>query len=129
MQEILLSAVHKQKCSEDSVDCVHSVYGDKFCKSRLKDQLCLLPMMATNSGHSLPNMTMADFIRFIQPLSAAEHHFLSTVVTLTKLMLLAPATNLVCESTFSSLKRLKIYLRSTMGDGTLFHLMIPRVPN
>ena len=28
MQEILLSAVHKQECSEDTVDCVHSFYGD-----------------------------------------------------------------------------------------------------
>ena len=39
MQEILLSAVHKQECSEDTVNCVHSFYGDDFCKARLKDRL------------------------------------------------------------------------------------------
>ena len=127
MQEILLSVVHKQECSEDTVDCVHSFYGDEFCKVRLKDQLRLLPTMATDHGYNLPSKTIADFIRFIQSLSAAERHFLSEVATLTKIMLLAPATNAVCEHSFSSLKRLKAYLRSTMGDNRLFHLMVLHV--
>ena len=106
MQEILLSAVHKQECSEDAVDYIHSFYRDDFCKALLKDQLRLLPTMATDHDYNLPNMTIADLIRFIQSLSAAERHFLSEVAILTKLMLLAPATNAVCESSFSSLKRL-----------------------
>ena len=72
-------------------------------------------------------MTIADFIRFIQPLSAAERDFLSEVSTLAKLMLLAPATNAVCERPFSSLKRLKIYLRSTLEDHRLFHLIVLHV--
>ena len=55
-------------------------------------------------------MTITDFIRFIQSLSASERHFLSEVATLTKLMLLEPATNAVCERSFPSLKRLKTYL-------------------
>ena len=37
----LLSAVHKQECLEDATNCVHSFYGDDFCKARLKDQLRL----------------------------------------------------------------------------------------
>ena len=109
MQEFLLFAIHKQECSEDAVNCAHSFYGDDFCKTRLKDQLLLLPTMATDHGYNLPNMTIADFIRFIQSLCAAERQFLSKVATLTKLTLLAPATNAVCERSFSSLKRLKTY--------------------
>ena len=31
MQKILLSAVHKQECSEDVLNCIHSFYGDDFC--------------------------------------------------------------------------------------------------
>ena len=127
MQEILFSANHKQKCSEDAVDCVHSFYGDNFCKARLKDQLCLLPTMATDHGYNLPNMTITDFIRFVQSLSAAERHFLSEFATLTKLMLLASATNAVCERSFSSLKGLKTYVRSTMRDDKLFHLIVLHV--
>ena len=109
MQEFLLFAIHKQECSEDAVNCAHSFYGDDFCKARLKDQLLLLPTMATDHGYNLPNMTIADFIRFIQSLCAGERQFLSKVATLTKLTLLAPATNAVCERSFSSLKRLKTY--------------------
>ena len=83
--------------------------------------------MATDHGYNLPNMTIADFIRFIQSLSAAKRHFLSEVATVTKLMLLAPVTNVVCEHSFYSLKRLKRYLRSTMGDDRLFHFMVLHV--
>ena len=79
--------------------------------------------MAKDHGYNLPNMIIADFNRFTKSLSAAERHFLSQVATLTKLMLLAPATSAVCESSFSSLKRLKTYLRSTMRDDRLFQLM------
>ena len=86
MPEILLSAVHKQECSEEAVNCVHTIYGADFCKAQLKDQLRLLPTMATDHGYNLPNMTIADTIRFIQSLSAAERHFLSQVTTLTKLI-------------------------------------------
>ena len=38
MLEILLSVVRKQICSEDCLNCVHSFYGDNFCKARLKDR-------------------------------------------------------------------------------------------
>ena len=40
--------------------------------------------MATDHGYNLPNMTIADFIRFTQSLSAANYHFLSEVAALTK---------------------------------------------
>ena len=72
-------------------------------------------------------MTITDFIRFIQSLSASERHFLSEVATLTKLMLLEPATNAVCERSFPSLKRLKTYLWPTMGDDRLLHVMVLHV--
>ena len=48
---------------------------------------------------------------------------MKTVATLTKLMLLTPATNAVCERSCSSLIRLNTYLRSTMGGEKLFYLM------
>ena len=52
---------------------------------------------------------------------------MKTVATLTKLMQLTPATNAVCERSFGSLKRLKTYLRSAMGDDRLFPLMVLHV--
>ena len=39
-------------------------------------------------------------------------------------MLVMPATNAVSERSFSALKRVKTYLRSTTGEGRLNHLML-----
>ena len=40
-----------------------------------------------------------------------------------------PATNGVSERSFSALKRVKTYLRSTTGDSTLNHLMMLHIHN
>ena len=53
--------------------------------------------------------------------------FYSEVSKLLKLILFLPATNCESERAFSALKRLKIYLRSTMGQERLNHLMILHV--
>ena len=42
-------------------------------------------------------------------------------------MLVMPATNVVSERSFSALKRVKTYLRSTTGEGRLNHLMLLQV--
>ena len=43
---------------------------------------------------------------------------------LVRLILVIPATNAVSERSFSSMKRLKSYLRSTMNQSRLNHVMI-----
>ena len=50
--------------------------------------------------------------------------FYSEVSKLLKLILFLPATNCENERAFSALKRLKTYLRSTMGQERLNHLMM-----
>ena len=53
---------------------------------------------------------------------------LSENSTLGKLLLVMPATNAVSElGSFSALKRVKTYLRSTTGDSRLNHLMMLHV--
>ena len=49
---------------------------------------------------------------------------MSEICTLGKLMLVMPATNAVSERSFSALKRVKTYLRSTTGEGRLNHLVL-----
>ena len=48
----------------------------------------------------------------------------SEIVTLMKLILVMQATNATSERTFSALRRVKTYLRSTMPQERLNHLMI-----
>ena len=57
----------------------------------------------------------------------ARKLLLSEICTLAKLMLVMPATNVVSERSFSALKRVKTYLRSTTGEGRLNHLMLLQV--
>ena len=60
----------------------------------------------------------------MRTLSPSEREFLCEVIKVVKLILLAPATNAVSEHLFSTLKRLKTCLRSTMGDKRLQNLML-----
>ena len=60
-------------------------------------------------------------------MSAARKILLSEVVKAVKLLLVMPATNAISERSFSALKRVKTYLRSTMKDNRLNHLMILHV--
>ena len=49
---------------------------------------------------------------------------MSTACKLLQLLLVMPATNAMSERTFSALKRIKTYLRRTMMQARLNHLMI-----
>ena len=49
--------------------------------------------------------------------------FLSAIVKLVVLILVAPATNATSERSFSALQRVKTYLRTTMTQPCLNHLM------
>ena len=60
-------------------------------------------------------------------LSIAQRRIICEVVKLLKLILLAPATNAEIERIFSALKRVKTYLRSTMGEKRLGGLMVLHV--
>ena len=66
---------------------------------------------------------IADLLDFFQSLKNARKLLLSEICTLGKLMLVMLATNAVSERSFSALKRLKTYLRSTTGGGRLCFCM------
>ena len=60
-------------------------------------------------------------------LDGPRRKVLSEISTLEKLLLVMPATNAVSERSFSALKRVKTYLRSTTGDSRLNYLMLLHV--
>ena len=67
---------------------------------------------------------MADVIKYIQTLSAPKRDFFCEIVKVTKLLLTMPATNAESERSFSALRRVKTWLRSTMTQQRLNHVMI-----
>jgi len=62
-------------------------------------------------------------IAFLQELSLRARTYFSEVVKVVKLILVMPATNAVSERSFSTMRLIEIYLRSTMRQDRLNHLM------
>ncbi len=60
-------------------------------------------------------------------MSAAERILFSHIVKVVSLLLLVPATNAISEHSFSAMRRIKNYLRSTMHQARLNALMIMNV--
>ena len=57
-------------------------------------------------------------------LRITEKNLFSEIIVLGKPLLLAPATNTICERSCSSLRRIKTYLRSTITQSRLSHCMM-----
>ena len=66
-----------------------------------------------------------SFIKsYFTSLSPAQRSLLSEICTVYKLILVMPATNAVSERSFSGLRRVKDYCRSTMSQCRLNNLMV-----
>lgn len=71
--------------------------------------------------------TIFDIRDYCKSLSAAQRNLLSQVCRAVQLILVMPATNATSERSFSALRRVKSYLRSTMGQQRLNNLMVLHV--
>jgi hypothetical protein len=56
--------------------------------------------------------------------TAGAQTLLDAVWRLTKLLLVVPATSATAERSFSALRRLKTYIRSTIGQPRLNHMLV-----
>ena len=64
-----------------------------------------------------------DVVTYLRSLNK-NSTFLSEVVKVVVLILVAPATNATSQRSFSALRRVKTYLRTTMTQPRLNHLML-----
>ena len=74
-----------------------------------------------------PIIDAKELVKFLQGLTAAQRRLMPQVVILAKLLLIMSPTNTVSEWSFSTLKRVKTYLRATTKEKRLNHLMILHV--
>ncbi|XP_065182307.1 uncharacterized protein LOC135813016 [Sycon ciliatum] len=68
--------------------------------------------------------SLKDCIHYLRSLSADARKFYSEVVCVVQLLLVMPATNAVSERSFSTMRRIKTYLRSTMRQDRLNYTMV-----
>ena len=103
MQEILLKSFKSQQC-ENELNILAVEYAEDIDLTSLRGQLKLLPGIAERHRFITKDMNILDIIHFMQSLNSSESEFLSQVVVLVKLVLLAPAANAISERSFSALK-------------------------
>ena len=101
---------------------VAEFYGQDFNKDQLKLQLETLSANLPSSVHDLPSIIM-----HFKSFSKAQRSLLSQVCTLLSLILVMPATNAVSECSFSALRRISTFLRTTMTQNRLNSIMVLHV--
>ena len=123
LQDPLLKAV-TGKQFEKELSQEASFYANDINQFQLEAELPLLAPTARAMGFDIDNFNVHDLVKMFEQLEAPRKSALSEVVLLAKILLVMPATNAVSERPFSSLKRIKTYLRSTTSNNRLNHLMI-----
>ena len=63
----------------------------------------------------------------LQKLDYSRNVAMSKVIKVAKILLVMPATSAISERSFSAMKRVKTYLRSTKTDSRMNHLMVLHV--
>ena len=120
LEELLLKAVQK-KDLEDCLTTVTSFYQSDFDPAQLRLHLSIL---ASNFPDKNASVSVMDIKKYIQSLSSTERELIAQVSTLLQLFLVMPSTNAVSERSFSALRRVKTYLRSSMTQERLNHLLL-----
>ena len=112
VEDLVLNACHV--CRYDTeLSNVCDFYMDDISKMQLQAQLPLLQALfdeAKNKSEFLIN----DIIMPLSQLSSAQRLGFSNVWILMKTLLVMPATNASSKRSFSGLRRIKAYLRTTM---------------
>lgn len=90
----------------------------------LESQLKVLTTLYNEKTESSDHPSIRSLKEVLQSLSPAQRGIVSMVCKAFQLLLVIPATNSTSERSFSALRRIKSYLRSTMTQARLNHLMV-----
>ena len=122
LETLLVNAANNEKFDEE-FKFVVDFYKDDFDADQLRMQLDIL---SANFPHESVH-NLHDVMPYLKEISPVQRSLMSEVCKLASLILVMPATNAVSERSFSALRRLKSYLRSTMTQVRLNNLMLLHV--
>ena len=120
LQELLFKAA-KGEPYQSELDFVRTFYKGDF-SHLLETQLHTFALLFSGK-----KSTLQEIIDHLRGLSPSQQELLSEVYKLLKLILVLPATNAISERSFSALRRVKTYLKSTINQSRLNHLMLLHV--
>ena len=118
-QNVLEKSVQGKDCEED-INFVTEFYGNDFDSYNLRVQLNLMSTVLPNSDGSNMHMLLQKVKRF----TTSQKSLINEVMKLVQLILVLPSTNTMSERSFSALRRLKNYLRSSMSQQRLNHVAL-----
>ena len=113
-----------RKPFEKNLDDVVDFYRDDLDKFQLETQLNLLPVQF---GRGNGKVSLEDTIKYLRNLTNAQKMFMSQVVSVTKLLLVAPATSAVSDCSWLALRRTKTWLKTKMTQKRLNNCMLLHV--
>ena len=120
LEGLLTKAANQQDFTQE-FQKVTEFYGTDLNASNLSAQLTTLASQFTGSTDPV---TLSDCLKYLRSLPEGNRSFFSEVCQVAKLLLVMPATNAFSERSFSAMRRIITYLRSTMGQERLNHLML-----
>ena len=123
--ESLLLKVANQ--TDYSAEFQEVFYGDDINEVDLATQLQILSTRFAKDFQPDKPYTLKMVLSFLRDLSAGQHVFFKQACHVARLLIVMPATNAASEQSFSVMRRIKNYLRSTMKQPRLNHLMILNV--
>ena len=122
LESLLLKAANQENYSTELQEVI-AFYGNDFNESELSTQL---QIFGTNFAREAQpgKVTLQEVFTFLRSLSEGQRAFFRQVCFVARLILVMPATNASSERTFSTMRRIKSYLRSSMAQARLNHLMV-----
>ena len=124
LQQLLFKACRQEEF-ESELSSVCSFYKNNFQQDVLRAQLLTLCIHVSSEQQT--SVTIFDVKDYFLSLSFAQRSLLSEVSLLLQLVLVLPATNATSERSFSALRRVKTYLRTTMHQERLNSLLVLHV--
>ena len=118
LESLLLKSTNREACEED-IEEVAAFYDADIDKARLRVQLLTL---TTNLKDA--DVTLQDVVAYFKDLSPPQRQIYSEVLTALNLILVNPSTNAISERSFSAVRHIKTYLRSTMSQVRVNNLMV-----
>ena len=100
---------------------VADFYKNDFNSGSLRTQL---ESLNASFKENISRVDMKAILRYFRSTLPVYRTFYSEVIKLLKMTLVMPATNAISERSFSALKRVKTYLRTTMIQLRPNHLML-----
>ncbi|KAL4143687.1 hypothetical protein QTP88_005991 [Uroleucon formosanum] len=121
METILMRSINRDKIEISEIKKLLGIHVTDFNVDQLAVQLIMLPNILNSDN---PSATIKDIVEIFKMLPETSRQLMNQVERLIILLYTIPAASATPERSFSGLRRLKTYTRSTMSQKRLTHLLL-----